>query len=243
MKMSLLDMTQNILDAMTSDSVNSIEDTEESSMVAKTIREVYFYLVSKRDWPWLQYSGELEAVSDLTKPTYMKLPEDTNKVFWIKYNKKDVCYLDPKSFADLIASRTAQAGVIDSNGYVINQDPAYWTSYNDVDLIFDGYDSSVDSTLQASKTQALLVRVPGWTHEDDFIPDMPDKFFPTFLAEAKSTCFVNQKQQPNAKEEGKSRLGQNIMQKEARRNDLAEHKTNSAVDYGRTGYGNTRRRR
>jgi hypothetical protein len=218
---------------MDSDSVNSIDDTEESLMVAEIIKESFYMLMTKRDWPFLRTLTNLDGLSDTDFPTKMQIPETLNKVFWIKYNNQDVCYIEPKKFHDMISLREEQADVIDANGYGISSDPIYWTTYDDKYIFFDSRDQDADSTLQTSKAAVYGVAVPSWTHEDEFIPDIPEKFFPTLLAEAKSTCFASLKQQPNAKEEAKSRRGLIQMQKEAWVSNDGEHKTNTAVDYGR----------
>jgi hypothetical protein len=233
MKLSLLDMTQNILSALDSDSVNSIDDTVEAVQVADLIKEAYFELMSQRDWPFLRALYTLEGLADLSNPTKMRLPEDVNKVTWIKYNKKEIEYIAPQEFKELIDNRTVQTGVVDSNGYVINRDPIYWTSYDDSYIFFDGYDASTDTTLQASKTAVYGVKSLAWTHEDSFVPALPDKFFPTLLAEAKAQAFVNLKQQSNVREERKAQRGRVIMQNESWRNEQGETKYNSRVSYGR----------
>jgi hypothetical protein len=232
-KMTLLEMTQDILSAMTSDSVNSISDTEESLMVADRIRTTFYFLMTKRDWPFLLTYTTLTALGDTSNPTKMQIPETLNKVFWIRYNGKQVTYMPPLEFTERIESRNAQTGVIDSSGYGLNADPLYWTTYDDKYLFFDSRDEGVDTTLQASKSKVYGVKLASWTHTDSFIPDIPEKFFPTLLAEAKSSCFVELKQQPNVKEEARSKLGQVQLQKEAWRINDGEHKTNIAVNYGR----------
>jgi len=232
-KQSLLDMTQNILSALDSDTVSSIDETVEAVQVAELIKEAYFELISQRDWPFLFQLAPLQALGDTNNPTKMKIPDTWNKVKWIKYNKKEVQWVDPETFNDIISNRVAQTGVINSNGYVINQDPQYWTSYDDQFLIFDGYNSSVDSTLQASKSSAYGTQQASWTHMDNFVPAIPEKFFPTLLAEAKSQAFVNLKQQANAREERKATRGRMAMRNESWKNEQGEVKYNTKVNYGR----------
>jgi hypothetical protein len=233
MKLSLLDMTQNILSALDSDAVSSIDETVEAVQVAEIIKESYFELISQRDWPFLFQLGTLQALGDLNNPTRMRIPDTWNKIKWVKYNKKDVTYMEPEAFTDMIINRKEQAGVINSAGYVINQDPVYWTSYDDTVLVFDGYDSSVDSTLQASKSLSYGTVQATWQHIDSFVPNIPEKFFPTLLAEAKSQSFVNLKQQANAREERKATRGRMAMRNEAWRNENGEAKYNRKVNYGR----------
>lgn len=232
-KLSLLDMTQNILSALDSDPVSSIDETVEAVQVAELVKEAYFELLSQRDWPFLFQLAPLQALGDTSNPTKMKIPDTWNKVKWVKYNKKEVTWVDPQTFNDIITNRVEQTGVINANGYVINQDPQYWTSYDDQFLIFDGYNSAVDNTLQASKSSAYGTQQASWTHTDNFIPAIPEKFFPTLLAEAKSQAFVNLKQQSNAREERKATRGRMAMRNDSWKNENGEVKYNTRVNYGR----------
>jgi hypothetical protein len=232
-KLTLLDMTQNILSALDSDPVDSIDETVEAVQVAELVKEAYFELLSQRDWPFLFQLAPLQGLGDVNNPTKMKIPDTWNKIKWVKYNKKDVQWTDPETFTDIINNRVAQAGVINSSGYVINQDPQYWTSYDDQFLIFDGYNIAVDTTLQASKSNAYGTQQASWTHTDSFIPAIPEKFFPTLLAEAKSQAFVNLKQQANAREERKATRGRMAMRNDSWKNENGEVKYNTRVNYGR----------
>jgi len=232
-KMTLLDMVQNILSALDSDPVDSIDETVEAVQVAELVKEAYFELLSQRDWPFLFTLGALQALGDTSNPTKMKIPDTWNKIKWIKYNKKEVQWVDPETFNDIITNRVEQTGVVNSSGYVINQDPTYWTSYDDTYIVFDGYNSIVDTTLQASKSVVYGTQQASWSHIDTFVPNIPEKFFPTLLAEAKSQAFVNLKQQSNAREERKATRGRMAMRNDAWRNENGEIKYNTLVNYGR----------
>jgi hypothetical protein len=232
-KLTLLDMTQNILSAMDSDPVDSIDETVEAVQVAELIKEAFFSIVSQRDWPFLFQLVQLTGLGDTNNPTKMQMGDTWNKVKWIKYNKKEIEYLPPEEFKNVIDNRVVQTGVVNSNGYVINADPQYWTSYDDVYIHFDGYDSAVESTLVGAKTSVYATVQASWTHSDSFVPNLPEKFFPTLLAEAKSQAFVNLKQQANNREERKAAQGRVTMRNEAWRNENGEIKYNRKVNYGR----------
>jgi len=163
----------------------------------------------------------------------MHIPNTVNKIFWVKYNKNQVEYVPPEDFKYLIDTRVAQTGVVNSNGYIINAGPSYWTSYDDQYIYFDAIDLTVDTTMQSSKAVVYTIKVPTWTHSDGFVPDLPEKFFPTLLAEAKATCFLNYKQQANQREEANARRGRVRMKNEAIKVDKAEKKYNDKVNYGR----------
>jgi len=238
-RMTLLEMTQNILSAMDSDSVNSISDTVESTQVADTIKESYMRLMSERDWPFLRAKSSLVASGSISLATKMTMPDNLSKLLWIRYNKKPVSYLDPESFQVLLDTRVEAAGVTDANGYGLNQDPTYWTTFDDNAIWFDSYDSSADSTLQQSKCVVYGVSSVPWVHTDTAIPSIPEKYFPTLLAEAKAACFLNIKQQGNAREEGNARRGRTRMQNEAWRADAGESTSNARINYGRYGGAST----
>ena len=233
MKLSLLDITQKILSSLDSDPVNSIDDTVESIQVADIIKESYYSLMAERDWPFLHQLGTLEGLADTNNRTKMRMPETINKVKWIKYNKKEVNWLPAPEFKNLLDTRTEEAGVVDADGYVLNRDPEYWTSFDDDYIYFDSINLAEDATLHAAKTSVYVVKAPTWTHTDNFIPDIPDKFFPTLLAEAKAQAFVELKQTSNAREETRARRGRVTMQNEAWRNEAGEYKFNTKVNYGR----------
>lgn len=231
--MTLLSMVQNILSAMESDDVNDISDTVEALQVAEIIKETYYDIVSGRDWPIFKMKTSLTGLADTSNPTKMQMPANTDKVYWIKYNKKDVTYMEPKEFQDMLDSREEQTGVIDSSGYILNQDPTYWTTFDDEYIFFDGYNSDDESTLQTSNSVVYILKSPSWTVSNSFIPTLPDKMFPLLLADAKGTCFLNLKQTSNAKEERKAQRLRVRMQKESNKTNDAETKTNKAVNYGR----------
>jgi hypothetical protein len=163
----------------------------------------------------------------------MKLPDTWKKVKWIKYNKKTITYMPPETFMDMIDNRSEQTGVINANGYVINADPVYWTSFDDTFIVFDGFNNAEESSLQAVNSKAYAAIEPSWTHTDSFIPALPEKFFPTLLAESKSQAFVNLKQQSNNREERKAQRGRMAMRNEAWRNSEGSIKYNRKVNYGR----------
>jgi hypothetical protein len=231
--MTLLDMTQNIMSAMESDNVDSIGDTTESEAVALVIKETYFDLMAQQDWPFLKAKATLTALGDTDNPTKMRFPTTVNTVYWIKYNKKDVSYLSPKDFQDLLDGRTEEADVVNSSGYGLDHDPQYWTSFDDDFVFFDSIDLDEDTTLQASKSVIHALSIPSWTHTDTFVPTLPEKMFPLLLADAKGTCFLNIKQTGNAKEERKAQRLKVKMQPRSIKNKMGTPGSGDSINYGR----------
>lgn len=231
-KLTLLEMTQDILNDMESDPVNSIDDTEESLEVAQIIKTSYFNIISQRDWPFLRTLSSLTGLADVSNPTKMQIPENTNKILWMKYNRRDVTWLSPKDFRDKIDARVWAIDPVDANGYITNKDPDFWTTYDDNFVFFDSYDSDVEATLQSSKSSAFSTVAPTWTASDGFIPTLPEKMFPTLLAAAKATAFEVVKQVSNPSATAYAGRGVVRAQNEAWKTKDSEEKSNK-INFGR----------
>ena len=223
-KLTVLEIVQDILNDMDSDEVNSLDDTIESQQIAAIVKTTYNEIIDGRDeWPHLNTLVQLEGLADSTKPNYLKMPDNLQTLKWVKYNKRkstdtkdkyhEVMYLEPKDFMDYINQRDSSATNVtsitdfSSINLLIRNDhaPTYWTSFDDEYLVFDAYDSAIDSTLQTSKNQAEGPRDATFTISDTFVPDLPAKAFSYLLAEAKSVAFNSIKQVANPKEEQRSK--------------------------------------
>jgi hypothetical protein len=206
-KKTLLDMTQNILNAMDSDEVNSIGDTVESLQVAEVIRETYEYITVGLDIPGRAGVIMLDACSDPDRPNHMTVPSNVERLEWIRYNGEEVVYKDPLTFVNYVAGRGNGDEVESIEGLNIynDRDPCCYTSFDDDTLVFDAYDNEAGATLMQSKTLCWGQRSLPFLMEDDFIPTLPLDMFPRLLAEAKAACFVNYKQVANSTEERRAR--------------------------------------
>lgn len=205
-KMTLLEMTQNILSAMDSDEVNSIGDTVESLQVAETVRETYWDITENSDIPGMKGLIGLTNSGDVDRPNILNVPEDGVRVEWLRYNNQLVSYLSPHDFVQYVLYQQDSESTItvDKLPIVTNAAPKYWTSFDDQSMFFNSYDSDEDSTLQQSKALCWGVRNHTFTMSDTFIPDLPSELFPMLLSEAKNSCFVNFKQVANSNEQRKA---------------------------------------
>lgn len=212
-KHTLLDIVQEILSDMNSDAVNSISDTVESMQVATIVKRTYINLCNDRIWPAYKRLLKLVPYGDGTRPVYMKFDEAVIQLDWIKYdvreavsdpeNYQDVQYCPPDQFIEILMGRDPSASnvetVLDPHNsvplFVLNDAaPSYWTTFDDDSIVFDSYDAAVDSTLQASKTQAYGEVEPDFEMSDTFVPNMPLKYFPLLVNEAKSVAFLKIKE-------------------------------------------------
>ena len=245
-KKTLLDLTQSILSDMNGDEVNSIADTLESAQVAQIVRDTYDEIISSRKWPHL---NSLIAVTPqgATRPTHMDLADTWAYIDVIKYNVRDsddtrdnyddLTYMTQDDFLKHLNARDNSASTVDTitdtSGvklFIINDSrPLYWTSFDDEVLVFDSYDSGVDTNLQESKFQCWGNVEPTWSHTDTYTPDLPAKAFAYLLAEAKSVAFNALMQAGNQKAEQQSRRQRVWLSREKWRTNGGM----STPDYGR----------
>lgn len=223
MKMTLLEMTQNILSAMDSDEVNSVADTVESLQVAEEIRTTFYEVFSNRMIPELAGLVTLEGIQDLERPNVLRLKDKSARIKWLRYknfrNKgelRELEYISPEEFMQRFVfqgnsenDHWSPVKLIGDNPFTYNiqnnRCPQYWTSFDDKHLVFDSFDQENETTLHGSSAIAWGTKNPEFKLEDDFVPPIDDHLFPLLLAEAKSACFVNIKQIANSKEEQRAR--------------------------------------
>lgn len=245
-KMSLLEIVQNILGAMSSDSVNSIGDTIEAYDVAVEVKTTFYELIGGIEAPLRKGIFKLDALSDVTRPTHMLIPNNVKDIETVRFDTqangkitwKEVCYLEPEEFINLstqYSNDTAVLQVTDNVSGVpfyvkTDQNPTYYTSFDDEHLVFDSYDSSSMSSLVEIRTMAVGYLMPNFRLEDTYIPDLPADMFPLLLSEAKQAAFINIKQVSNAKEEQRSRRQRVRRMNNQRRANLSQ---NLGRDYGR----------
>lgn len=235
MKRTLLDIVQEILSDLDSDEVDSITDTVESEQIATIVKATYYSMISNRLWPHLRRSIQIDSYSDVTKPTHMKIQDEIKELCFINYNKaklgdvdkkyESLTYLQPDQFIHKTnQEKSSQANVltvVDPGGIdlLIRNDkaPTYFTSFDDSTIILDSFDSEVDTTTQNSKVQAQAYVIPAWTHDDTFIPDLPDDAFTALTEEAKSRASARLKQMPDQKAEQESTRQNRWLARKARR--------------------------
>lgn len=246
---TLLDIVQEIVSDLDSDNVNSISDTDEAYQVARIVQNTYYDLVANRRIPELEELTKLESLADSTRPTYLKLPTNVSSLKRIDYNISDdsndysyrnLCYKEPEAFLDWITIKSAEDTntivMPDINGNTTlmirnNKMPTSYTSFDDLHIVCDSYDSSVDSVLQTSKTRALVKIIPTFNLTDTFTPDLDSTHFRFLINEAKSTAMAILHKSVNPKIEQQARRQRVFSQNDIHR---AARNKNSRTGYGRT---------
>lgn len=221
MKMTLLEIVQDILNDLDSDEVNSIDDTTESQQIAQIVKSTYFAILSARDWPHTKRLVQVNPSGNPLIPTHMYLQDEIKRVAFINYDKakvsdgerrriEEVKFIEPDDFLRLCNTRdntlpeyTTVVDPVSGILITVKNDigPTYYTSFDDKSLVFDSYDSALDDTLQQHKVQVYAYVLPTWVHEDDAYPFLPDDAFTFLLEEAKSRASFKIRQQPDQKAE------------------------------------------
>jgi hypothetical protein len=225
MKMTLLEMTQDIMSDMDSDVINSIDDTDESRQVAQILKTTYFAMQSTRNWPSTKELIPLTNLGQTDRPNYlfgvseikeldlMIMNYDKRKAGETRTRFDPVIYLYPDEFLRKVNQYNSDESntqtIADASGvtYSIMNDraPSHFTSFNDKSLAFNSYDIGVDTTLQSAKVQAFGYVTPDWTHTDNSTPVLPDEAFISLLEEAKVKAMfkLKQTQDPTAMAEAR----------------------------------------
>jgi len=249
---TLLDMTQGILSAMESDEVNAISDTAESLQVANIIKNTYYDLISNKTIPEHQKLFELTGLGDTNYPTIMKLEDDAVSVEWVSYDKRSsatdtdvnfvqVPYCHPTVFLERTNKRnsddddvivTTDTTYTNDVSLLIRTDenPQFFTTFDDQHLVFDSHDSTIDTTLTGTKTQCWGTIEPAFSLTDAFVPDIDSDFFPYLFNAAKAVCFAELKQQEHAIAIGLARSHKQKYQNN-------KHRIKRANDQHRPNYG------
>lgn len=244
---TLLDIVQEILSDLDSDNVNSIADTDEATQVARIVQNTYYDLVANRTIPELEELTKLDSLGDSTRPTYLKLPTDVVRMVRFEYNISEdsdvsfrkIDYKCPEEFLDYITFKNSEDSdtqtMLDINGNTTllirnNRMPTCFTSFDDLHVVCDSFDSTVESTLQSSKTRAIVKKIPTFTLSDTYTPDLDSTHFRFLINEAKSTCMATLQRQVNPKIEQTARRQRVFSQ-----NDKLRIGTkNNRVSYGRS---------
>ncbi len=213
---TILSIVQSTLNDLDLDPVDDINDTAEALQIAYMVGSEYEAICSRRKITQNNILMPLVALSDSNFPNYMRLPDGTQKLEWIKYNTRtltgtrstytDIKETTPDEFLFRVQVRDDSLDTVDSvvdfggSTILIQNDspPAFWTSFDDTHIVFDSYDKEVDTTLQDSKSQAYLRKSDNLVIDNNVIPDLPDDAFSHLIANVKNlaSSVLNQEVNP-----------------------------------------------
>lgn len=238
MRYTLLEAVQLILGSLDSDEVDSYADTVESLQVANLLKSTYYDMASDLHLPEHETMLQLVASGDSNLPAIMTIPSTVIKLTKIQYdNKTTGTNSDYRNvyFSPLLEFLDRQKGLIDAGTSIVKEMsvsnnaqtfkflarkdkfPLYYTTTDDYTLIFDSYNSTYDTTLQASKTRAFGSCYPVFTLSDSFAPDLDPTQFSLWLNKAKVRAHAELKQTANQEAAGEARRQKIVSQMTSRR--------------------------
>lgn len=254
MKRTLLEMTQEILSAMESDEVNSITDTVESNAVALLIKGVYYDICTEMNLFSNNSLFELNASGDILQPTLMTIPSNVMNVDWVEYDVQEdgdtypdwqrITFVPLDEFLcrqNALRNDTSNVGEITftlhgetfQTMYNSDRRPHSYTCVDDYTLLFDAYNSDLDTTLVKNKTRCSGAMIPVFTMSDTFTPDFNAQQFSYFFNKAKTRAFAELKQAPNQESAGEARNQKIILQKRKRTSENTPEVLRVGARYGR----------
>lgn len=226
MRYTNLQLVQKILASMDGDEVNSCSDTTESRQVLDIVETVFYDIVATGELPGIDNLFQLVPSTDSRTPVMMFRPDDMLDIRWIKYdcqttekpkvNYQEVFPLPLHDFMQMVTSFTPTDTNVMSYPIVIGPQvftlyaktdhrPKFYTSVDDVRILFDSFDNDVDSTLQAAKTMAFGQKGYVFNSDDNFFGPFDHKQSQRLLHEAKSLAFAELKQSQHVKAEKSAR--------------------------------------
>lgn len=210
-KKTLGELTKQILSDADMDIVSNISDTEEALQVARIVISTYEEMVSRYNLPIEKKVFRLTATTPST-PTTMVIPSNISKVETIAYDIREnfaddqdytlIEYVPPEEFLHRANALSESAAEVESttlpNGVPLlirnNQAPSYWTSFDNTNIVFNSYDSAVETNLQNSKTQCYGVSETVIPLDDDAEIFLDPQLFSLLENKARATVFIRLKQ-------------------------------------------------
>lgn len=255
MAKSVLEYVQACLSVMNSDEVDEINETTESIQVAELLKEVYYELLNREEWPWLHGPITLTAAGDTDNPTQFTIPATVKYIESLAYNvsestgfvRKELLWLPPSEFALKFATgegiSTKQLVTLGTQvNFYVSDDrwPTWWTTFDDATIVCDAFHSDYQSTLTSNKVSAFGVSIPTFDVTDEFTPDVPLHIEPLLQAELNREAFQYFKQTESVPDERKAQRQLARARREAARANRDKDDRFSAK-YGRRTYGRSSR--
>jgi hypothetical protein len=250
-KTTLLEVVQDILSDADGDDVNSITDTVESDQCARVVRDTYNQLMDLHDLEHIKTLKQLEATSGTT-PNVMSRPEGFHTIEWVRYDKRAaatdpqkleyVDYVTPDAFVGRVAGRNTDDSTVDaitlSTGAVLpiinDQAPTFYTIMDEGgdELVFDSYDSNLETNLQASKSLSYGSMRPTLALADTTTFDSVPEYLVVLIKRESRAMFFDLYKDGITSEIDRTRRRAEV-RAQRQRNIVKDTDNNNYPDYGR----------
>lgn len=180
MKLTLLELVQDMLAALDAENVSGVGQTEEAGMCVQLANRSYEQMMMGKRWRHLRGYHVLSTTAifnEMTTPSGTVAVDPAN----VYYNDQNLDYLSPEDFLAMTIKRnTAESNIALYNGIKVytDRDPKYFTSDDDETLRFDAIPDIING-LQSADTMVLAFVAPTsrLTADGEYF-DMPAQMFP-----------------------------------------------------------------
>lgn len=223
MAKTVLEYVQTALATMDSDDVDSISDTVESDQVATFLKEVYYELLNREEWDFLDGPAQLVSAADVSEPTEFTIAADTRKIHEIRYdlsypfpaldvNLRKLTYIEPLKFLQMFAREGDNTVTVNRGGaglfYNIPNDrhPERWTSFDDGTVTLDAFNADAGFNYLPHEAISMWASViPPFTLDDAFEPDIPLHMEPLLQSSLNAVSHLYLKQAASGPDETRVR--------------------------------------
>lgn len=249
MKYTLLGIIQRVASEIKSDEITELDETIEAIDIRNEVQNTFDDLMSTWEWEFLKHHPrKLDAMSPAQK-VKLAIPTDVKHIEKLMYNArnsvggepvfKNLTYLKPHEFHELVLKRQLGTNVEEvdvGDGVAIrvynDQEPSYFTSYDEVTVVFDAYLKAVDASgIDPAKTAVIATLVLSAGSTGDWSPAVPEYIHNLWFQESVARCSSQIRGVENGRFERQARRAQ----VSALRQDEAAMPRNSddGVNYGR----------
>ena len=217
-KRTLLEMIQEVSDAIDGDEISSLNETVEADQLQKLIVNVLEDLVTRQDWEFLK--DKLIQLNDASTVISLDVPDTVSKLQTMQYisttdgKPRTLHYIPPEDYLQVMRQATSgDASTVDVivNGITLvaktNQDPRFWTILEDA-VFVDGFDISRDTSgVVGSQSVTLSTKYFDFSGSTvgTWVAPLPEKMFGLWLQESIAEASVKLRQVEDPREERKAR--------------------------------------
>lgn len=220
---TLLKLVQKVGESISSDEIDELDETTEATDIRSILEVTLNDLLTRRDWEFLK-DRPMTAEAGNTVCSVL-IPETVTRVQQLSYIStmsaedkqlySQITYMAPADFLAMqmrLDPSEDGVDVIDtpSTGSLrirTDQAPHYWTTFDELEIYFDSYNSEVDAG-GIDYTKCLLLATISITVDDqagDWVAPIPERMFNTWLFEACALASVQLRQFENSKIERSAR--------------------------------------